>query len=705
MKLVNLELKLFRQHEATYLDFKSGLIGIIGANGAGKTSLVEAIAFALYGSKALRGKNHDVCTRGKDGTPTVTLVFEHDGTNYRVKRRLGDAELFQGGETTPLCSGSRDVTSRIELLLRMNHEEFIATYLTEQKGLEFLSGQRGAAERERFIVRMLGYDKLERAQELLRADKKEKRQEIAAWEGSLGSIEELRQRREREELLVKEIQSKHGEAVKVLEQAERESESIKGKIDSLREKRSLYLKGRDEVLTKQARFEERSKRITALEEERRALLLRQSNGVSFKEILEGGDLEKRISDIRLKLNEDEAVLIDIRKTLLDYENTIKGKQAEIGGAIATYERNYAAALSHLNKHRALGREGKCPTCGQGLGASFSQVEKGLVASCEQLAEELANTKGVLDGLSKPSLEQQTLTSKQEELQRQYISNKSVIEQLLSFEKELLAHSRIEDELVSARKDLEHLDSELKLIRKNINELGFSEEEYTKLKVAFDASSGLCEVARLQRVRLEGELDREEALLKRTELEIVQLEERNIVLQHSKAKLILLEEGDKVLTEFRKYLNVSIRPELARLASEFIAELTDGRYNAVELEEDFSPTVLEDGEPKAVISGGEEDILNLCLRLALSHMLSERAGSSFALLILDEVFGSLDEGRRINVLTLLEKLGKRFEQILVITHLDDIREGVEHLIYMEYDEPSGTSRLGGGEEVYDEVVNV
>jgi exonuclease SbcC len=132
--------------------------------------------------------------------------------------------------------------------------------------------------------------------------------------------------------------------------------------------------------------------------------------------------------------------------------------------------------------------------------------------------------------------------------------------------------------------------------------------------------------------------------------------------------------------------------MAELASEYLADLTDGRYSSVELEDDFTPTVVEDGEAKRVISGGEEDILNLCMRISLSHMLAERAGQHFSLLILDEVFGSLDEGRRGNVLALLEKLRNRFEQIVIITHLEDVKDGVQHLIQVDYDEVSGSATI-------------
>ena len=109
-----------------------------------------------------------------------------------------------------------------------------------------------------------------------------------------------------------------------------------------------------------------------------------------------------------------------------------------------------------------------------------------------------------------------------------------------------------------------------------------------------------------------------------------------------------------------------------------------------LDDSYNLTVIEDGAPKHVISGGEQDVANLCLRLAISQMIAERAGQSFSLLILDEVFGSLDESRRQNVVELLRGLGDRFEQVILITHIEQVREGVDRVINVRYDEESGCS---------------
>ena len=108
---------------------------------------------------------------------------------------------------------------------------------------------------------------------------------------------------------------------------------------------------------------------------------------------------------------------------------------------------------------------------------------------------------------------------------------------------------------------------------------------------------------------------------------------------------LHDELDRAYTDLRTDLNFQLRPEIRELASAFLAELTDARYSELELDDQYNVIVLEDGVPKPVISGGEEDLANLVLRLAISQMIAERAGQAFSLLILDEVFGSLDESRR------------------------------------------------------------
>ena len=119
-------------------------------------------------------------------------------------------------------------------------------------------------------------------------------------------------------------------------------------------------------------------------------------------------------------------------------------------------------------------------------------------------------------------------------------------------------------------------------------------------------------------------------------------------------------------------------------------LTDGRYSEFEIDDEYNVTRVEDGTPRTVISGGEEDVLNLVLRLAISEMIAQRSGQAFSLLVLDEIFGSLDVDRRYRVVGLLRRLLETFEQIIVLTHIEGTRDDLDHKINISLDDRTGHS---------------
>lgn len=155
---------------------------------------------------------------------------------------------------------------------------------------------------------------------------------------------------------------------------------------------------------------------------------------------------------------------------------------------------------------------------------------------------------------------------------------------------------------------------------------------------------------------------------------------------------LHDELHRAYSELRNELNFQLRPEISEIASELLKTITDARYTELELDDKYRIQVLEDGVPKPVISGGEEDVANLVLRLAISQMIADRAGQTFSLLILDEVFGSLDDVRRANVVSLLRGLEDRFDQVIVITHIDAVRDGLDRVIQVTVDEESGAAKV-------------
>jgi exonuclease SbcC len=189
-------------------------------------------------------------------------------------------------------------------------------------------------------------------------------------------------------------------------------------------------------------------------------------------------------------------------------------------------------------------------------------------------------------------------------------------------------------------------------------------------------------------RAESTLARERLLeAERREQEAAARMVRSAELQR---ELRLHHELDRAIDDLSADLNAEIGPELSALAGEFLSSLTDGQFDEVQLDEEFEATLYEDGEPQPVVSGGEEDLTNLVLRLAVSQMIADRAGQPLSLLVLDEIFGSLDDVRQARVMHLLRGLEGRFPQVVLITHVENVRESLDRVLRVRYDEASGAA---------------
>jgi exonuclease SbcC len=223
-----------------------------------------------------------------------------------------------------------------------------------------------------------------------------------------------------------------------------------------------------------------------------------------------------------------------------------------------------------------------------------------------------------------------------------------------------------------------------------DELGFSEAAFETARGDHAAADGRARAADLRAATLRGDVNTAEQALQVAQAAEAQYVERARHVAEQETDLRYHEELDTAYTELRGELNDQVRPELSEIASAFLAQLTDGRYTAMEIDEGYNLMVLDEGEEKPVISGGEEDVANLVLRLSLSQMIAERAGHPLSLLILDEVFGSLDVARRDNVVQLLHALEGRFDQVILITHVEGIRESLDQVLRVDFDERAATS---------------
>ncbi len=224
----------------------------------------------------------------------------------------------------------------------------------------------------------------------------------------------------------------------------------------------------------------------------------------------------------------------------------------------------------------------------------------------------------------------------------------------------------------------------------IAELGYSEAAHHAARDAAAAAEKERHETELALARAKGESSAAAEAVQMAERRRQEWTAREQESTSAARELALHTELDRALTDLRGELNAALRPDLSDLASAFLRDLSNGRYTELELNEDYGATLLEDGDPKAVLSGGEEDIANLALRLAISQMIAERAGQPLSLLVLDEIFGSLDEDRRSAVVDLLRSLADRFPQVILITHIDSVRDGFDRVIRVGLDVARGVA---------------
>lgn len=156
---------------------------------------------------------------------------------------------------------------------------------------------------------------------------------------------------------------------------------------------------------------------------------------------------------------------------------------------------------------------------------------------------------------------------------------------------------------------------------------------------------------------------------------------------------------KEFTEFERFAAAWYAPRLSEIASDLVAQVTDGKYDRVEFDNNFSIEVYDGDDekfPYETFSGGERDAIALCARIALSRVIGGASSNPPGFLVLDEVFGSLDLERRQRLLEMLAAItgaDDHFRQVFIISHVDDVRTSpILDDIWRVTETDDGTSEL-------------
>ncbi|HGZ71108.1 MAG TPA: SMC family ATPase, partial [Nitratifractor sp.] len=164
-----------------------------------------------------------------------------------------------------------------------------------------------------------------------------------------------------------------------------------------------------------------------------------------------------------------------------------------------------------------------------------------------------------------------------------------------------------------------------------------------------------------------------------------LQEEHQKSKRVEKKIVEREDLEKLkayLITFKSAINSQVTPRISQIASELFFEITNGRYQHIEVDEAFEFYIFDEGKryPLERFSGGEVDLANLVLRIAISKTLNElSSNSSIGFLAFDEVFGSQDQQRRYAIMESFNKISQHYREIFLISHDPEIKELFERVI--------------------------
>ncbi|MFW6173889.1 MAG: SMC family ATPase, partial [Elusimicrobiota bacterium] len=345
----------------------------------------------------------------------------------------------------------------------------------------------------------------------------------------------------------------------------------------------------------------------------------------------------------------------------------------------------------------MGPSAQCPTCERVLGDQYNKLLENYGMEIDNKNKKIVSLqddgKKLETEYNLISKEKQALQKKKKYLQSEWIEKEKINATIRSLSEE-------------EREEERDLESKKSVLAK-ISSIEFDEKEYITIKEKVDSyykqyQSSLDELNeirnKLEKLKLVQERKEGEKKLVMQHIKNLQqkIEEQHKIIKNIKVagkNLQDLKMLNEIMVSFRTYLISQIRPTLSYYASELFNQLTNGKYSDIELDENYNLIVYDNGVPYNIerFSGGEEDLVNLCVRLAISEVITEKAGSIFNFIILDEIFGSQDNIRKQNIIKALSRFSSKFRQIFLITHVEEIKNFMENAITVS-EEESGESRI-------------
>lgn len=691
MRVETIELENVRSHTKSKIQFQRGFNCLVGGVGCGKSSVLYAIDFVLFGDPL--GRSYEYILREGADAGKVTLQFTHSGKNYTLTRGLRkrgkgigqDLEQLKLYENDKLIAQvkSEAVTEQLKAITGLDKELFREIVWVRQEQLKELLNMT-PRERQKRLDELFGLSDYELAWANLQGVQKEYEGEKKAYERDpdIVTMDKLHNEYDKTvqefasiEEQIEGLKKRHVEAETALNEATARLQSL----EELRKQTEELGRKETQLKTNIENMEDNSARL-ADESARKNTSIENTN-----EKLQSLENEVKAYQERLKQAElsPEQTPEELRKHLQALEEQLRS----IGGEQEATKKEMREAQKKLSNLTA---ENKCPLCLQNLSEEYKtdlldRLSKANSEGEQKLAELQKNfdeLEGLRNLVSNVALSLQTLAPKIEDLKSHVSDERQELEKLSKeFEEKQLLEKTLREQLSIIRREIAKFDlAQLETARK-LRDQAF--EEYSDIKNKLKTIETRKNDVALRMEELKQRLDNAQEKMDRMKrieglLEIV-----------TGVRDAYRSIQPRMRSEFVTYLQ--------RMIQQFLDDLTGGVGPAliVKIDETYSPIVRgEEGFEREVtnLSGGERTLLAFAYRLGLGQLIMQsRTGHGLYTLLLDEPTESLgrEDGSIDRLAEAISRL-KAIEQIIAVTHSEAFAEKAEHVIRVEKE--AGASRV-------------
>lgn len=680
------------------LDFtKFHLAAISGPNGAGKSSLLDAITWCLWGTSRA-GDSSDQLVHLEAQSMLVEFTFSLDGHQFKViRQRLlkhgGSTALEFWSEKNNLTEGIiKSTQQKIMDTLHLSFETFTnSSFLRQGHADEFTT--KGPTDRKRILADILGliaYDQLEeRAREKVKdlsAKCKLLEYQFLEIEAELTRKDESKEKKILAEKKISELDLKMTSLEKELKNLTETRAVLNATNEQQNKLKQTLLDLQTELNDILTQGKTRAERIKSLE----------------KDLEDLPAFEEKIKELKILEKEKENYL-----TLSQKKLELENKLTKVKSALAlklqekeTLEKKLVEIKSHT---QALEKDSaKCPTCGQEIDkAQKTEVIKDLRLKIKDLEQESQKINTEIEGKEILKLQTEIESIKLDDHQyRETLTKLNEISNLQEKREKLIAaQATLESEkktVVELRSLFANKKSQIEKLEQELNKLPNLAADLTRLETEIAQKE-------LQLNSLKGEEREVRNLLGQATELISRAQQLEKLFAQKKQEKLNLEKEKEAFEELalafgKKGIQAMIIetaiPEIEDGANRLLERLTAGRMKVHFQTQKETKTKVETAEgkmqqkvetldiiisdemgerPYEMYSGGEQFRVNFAIRIALSKLLTRRAGAKLQFLVIDEGFGTQDAEGRTRIVEVLDLIKNDFEKILVITHLEELKE--------------------------------